>query len=251
MGETPASVLEEELRRLESEPPDGAQVRRRIDLSNELAWEIALSDGPRARRLSEENFSESQSLAYERGLAFARRNLAYFDMMETRLEAAYRHMREAADSLRRLHEDGGLSSALDSLCLICLLMGDFEQARRYAHETLVLTRDLDDLRGQAWAHHNLGWVQRELKNHRDSEEHFQESLQLFRQVPYAVGEVRVLGRLGALYQDQGRLEEARKLHEECLVIAEELQIPLVLASVYNDLAAVLRQSGDQAARHAG
>ena len=239
------AVLEKELQQLnQAHGLDPHQPARRIDLINDLAWEIALSNPTRARGLVEEAREASTAQGYAKGLAFAARNLAYFHLMDTRLEEAYFLMQEARTALYGLGEEHGEATAMDILSIICRSLGRYEQALDYAHENLKFNERRGDLRGRAWAYHNLGWIHHDLKERAEAVRHYNLSLNLFREARYDVGTARVLTRLGELYEEARDLDRALECFSESQLIAEKIQMPIGLAQATKDLGRMHRLRGE-------
>ena len=234
-----SAVLEAELQALGDAPAERAARERRIDVINDLVWEIALTDGERAQRLAREALDRARELEYERGIAYGLRNSGYFHMMGTRLEESRVESGEAARLLEKLGEDRGLATATDTLFIVARGLGEFEAAIDYAHRTLKLYQKVGDRRGEAWANHSLGWLYCDMRDYDQAEGYLERSLELFDD--YGVGIARSLGRLGDLYLETGRLDQARTTLTRTVEVAEASNVPVVIGGALQELGQTLLQ----------
>ena len=74
--------------------------------------------------------------------------------------------------------------------------------------------------------------------------HSEQALEQWRQAGNVEGAAAVLGNLGALLSDQGRLEAARERYEEGLAIVRALGVPRRIATFCNNLGSLQRMMGD-------
>jgi tetratricopeptide (TPR) repeat protein len=128
-------------------------------------------------------------------------------------------------------------------------LGDLKKAMDYYKKASEISRDLDDLRGEASVFLNIGNVYHENRQPEEANTFYQRALVLFREVNDLSGEAKILGSLGnnALsvmeflqaknYYEQA-LEIHRQLNEVDLQAADLMNIGLIFASTKNLSAAI-------------
>src|SRR5437867_2973006 len=71
------------------------KTRERVDLLNEIAWEIWATNPARAGELTSESLAVAEELGYDRGVAHARRNQGLLHYTRSDVEQAMRLQLEA------------------------------------------------------------------------------------------------------------------------------------------------------------
>jgi tetratricopeptide (TPR) repeat protein len=98
----------------------------------------------------------------------------------------------------------------------------FSDALRCLQEALEISEKFGDVRGKAWAFHNLGLVRSGQGKPDEARSYYQLSLDMFRSIGDRRHEARTLNNLGLLEQDTGSLQEALLYFKDSLTICEEV-----------------------------
>jgi tetratricopeptide (TPR) repeat protein len=127
------------------------------------------------------------------------------------------------------------------------MVGELEVARRHRDASLRLYQVINDRKGIAAAHNDLGDLL--LRQHRPAEarRYYAESLALRRELGDKVGTSVSLNDLGNVALAQGDYTAARSFHEESLAIRREVGWTAAIPSSLTNLAEVARHRGDYAA----
>ncbi|MEE9264115.1 MAG: tetratricopeptide repeat protein [Vicinamibacteria bacterium] len=230
--------IEELERRLATLPKDDSVVEERIDLLNQLAWEIGFQNVDRAAELTLEAKALATERSYQKGIAFSRLNEAFGDYYFAKHQRALAGAREALDLLREIGERGGEANALFGLGMVHWSLGDFEKALQYMHESLVLFRELARPTREAWVVTSIGGVYENLGDLDKALEFHNRSLELFRSLGDRNGEGRSLTGIGTVYQRQNEHTRALEYHRKALTLFRQADNKMGLARALNDIGTI-------------
>lgn len=124
--------------------------------------------------------------------------------------------------------------------------GEYERARSWLEEGLLLYRELDDASGVAWTCTELGESALQRREFATASTLFEESLATFRSLGDRRGVAVSLRNLGVIAVAHHDLEQARSRYEESLETQRELGNRVGIANVLNNLGNVARDQGDLA-----
>ena len=168
----------------------------RIDLLNEIAWEIWAVNPSRAGELTLESLAAAEELGYDRGIAHARRNQGLLHYMRSEVEQAMRLQLQALAWFESHDDRRGEGMVNLSLAYIYWGFGDFKRGLDLALKTLHLFEAIPDEEGQAWALQTLGTFRYDWKEYQESQECFVKARELFRRIGSRLGEGRAVNGIG-------------------------------------------------------
>lgn len=204
--------------------------RKKVDLLNDLAWELGLTNTKRAFSLSKDALKLSRKIDYDIGLAYGYRNLGYCQLISSHLEEGLQNSQNAVDRFKTLNDKSGEATAMNTISLVFWRLGHYDEALNCSFMALDLSTEIKDKRGQAWALQNSGFIYLEVGDKKLSIDFFDKSLKLFREIGYLVGESRVYTGLGQVYQNSGELEKALQFHLKSLGISQATKIIIGIAT---------------------
>jgi two-component system, NtrC family, sensor kinase len=246
--------------RLEAMPENSIE---RIDLLNQIAWEIWATNPTRAGELTRESLAAAEELEYGGGIAHARKNLGMLHYMRSEVEQAM-HLQLEALAWFEAHDDRRGEAIVNlALAYIYWGFGDFKRGLDLAMKSLASFEAIPDEEGEAWALQTLGTFHYDWKDYRESQECFLKARDLFRRLEDREGEARALNGIGnalhalndwegalecefaslaihrstgdrlgeaktindigRIYQSLARLDEAARYHEESLALRRDAQ----------------------------
>jgi tetratricopeptide (TPR) repeat protein len=115
-----------------------------------------------------------------------------------------------------------MALTLRELSWVTFRRGDFEEAEKYAEESLTLCREFGDRQEIASTLNILGIVTIVRGMYEEAEQYFGESLRLCKEIGDRRMETRCLNNLGEIARKQGKYEEAARYYEKSLPIAREI-----------------------------
>ncbi len=230
--------IEEFEGRLAALPKDDSVVEERIDLLNQLAWEIGFQNVDRAAELTLEAKALATERSYQKGIAFSGLNEAFGDYYFAQHQRALAGRREALDLFREIGERGGEANALFGLGMVHWSLGDFEKALQYMHESLDLFRELAHPTREAWVVTSIGGIYENLGNLDKALEFHNRSLELFCSLGDRNGEGRSLTGIGTVYQRQNKHARALEYHRKALKLFRQTDHKMGLARALNDIGTI-------------
>jgi signal transduction histidine kinase len=259
-------------------------IPERVDLLNNLGWELWVLDPPRAVKLSRESLELAKNIGYEKGIAYAQLYLSFMQYSRENVEKA---MEYVLDSLHWFQNNGDKSGeALSYLGFGFLYWGlsDFERGFDTVFQARKLYEELNDANGLAWTMVALGGFYQDWKDYQQALQHFQNALELFKSVHSLSGEARAiigignafnslgeneqaimylnnslkiyqslnnkfgesraLNDIGLIYQDMDNLEKALEFHQKSLALREELNYPQGLSTSLMDIGNIYYKQKD-------
>jgi tetratricopeptide (TPR) repeat protein len=170
-------------------------------------------------------------------------NLLRFEGFE--LDLASRELLARATLAHTESGSGVLPGRLPAaLANIDMAEGKLDQADKHLQQALAAFRPQGDRRNEAMMLNNTGYL-RGLQNlpHEAEPLHLQ-SLEIRREIGDTVGQGRILGMLSTIYENDGRLNEAREAATESYRIANEANDKLFMATGLAQLASVEQKAGN-------
>ncbi|MGB5645599.1 MAG: tetratricopeptide repeat protein, partial [Muriicola sp.] len=117
-------------------------------------------------------------------------------------------------------------SALNALCLEYIQLGEFDQAKGYADQAIILAEQLDYKKGRAYALKNKGLAVYYQGKYKDVLENWTQSLQTFEAIKDTLGVANLASNLGAIYYNLGSHARALDYYLKSLDISQKLGDPV-------------------------
>jgi signal transduction histidine kinase/tetratricopeptide (TPR) repeat protein len=201
-----------------------AEVIKKIDDLNEKAWEVHITQPKAALELSSEAKTLSEEYSYQKGLAYAIRNMGvsyrYLSNQETALTFSF----QALDMFINLGDKKGEAQAYISIGAIYYYVGDFERSLDYFLKGMHYSEEVGDKEMQAYAYNGAGYIYGAVLNdYKKGIELLQKALLLSNEIGVSKDlRPRILDSIAEVYQNNEQLEEAYKASLECLRLSEQL-----------------------------
>ena len=122
--------------------------------------------------------------------------------------------------------------------------GDYEQAKKYYEEILIIRKETGDKSGIAGSIHNLGNVALSQGDYEKAKKYYEESLAIYKEIGDKIGIATPILSLGNVALNQGDYEQAKKYYEESLVIKKEIGNKDGIARSINNLGNLAYYQGD-------
>ncbi|MFW5941384.1 MAG: tetratricopeptide repeat protein [Chloroflexota bacterium] len=128
-------------------------------------------------------------------------------------------------ALRLAQENGDTTSQLSALNMLATALLDWEEEEKalaYLQRGAELARELDDWNWQLSFLAQAGFAAYRTGDGEQALSHYEAALEMATRVQDRPAEARLLGRLGAVYADMGRLPDAVETAQQALTLAQEL-----------------------------
>lgn len=194
---------------------------RKIDELNRKAWEVHITQPKQGLELAEEARSLSEQCSYQKGLAYAIRNMGVSHRYLSNLETALSLSIQALDMFIQLEEKAGEAQAYISIGAIYYYMGDYERGLDYFLKGLKHNEEIGNEEAQAYALNGAGYIYSTLGNNKKGIEFLQRALSLSREVNVSPDlQPRVLESMATVYYNDEQLDKAYETYLECLQLSE-------------------------------
>ncbi len=212
--------------------------KKRVDALNELAWQVAGEDQPWALKKSNEALELAIKLGYDAGRAYAQRNISYCDLIEGRLEDAFKSGIEAMATFVRLEDELGQCTTSDSLTHVYISLGNYDKALEAALRALKLSQKLEFERGIAYGYFNLAIIDGDTGKFDSGIENLKQAARKFEKIDYEPGLAWVMVRWGELYEKSKNYHEAIKTLEEATELGKKNNLGLVSARALTSMVSI-------------
>lgn len=218
-----------------------------VDALNAEAFELRMSDTPRALQLAQQAHEQALAIDHPRGLAYAllRWSLCEFILglpvapLQARLDQAH-------SLLEALGEVPGHLDALNLQALIQERLGSYEQALLLHQRALELARHLGELQAESRSLNNMAGIYLALGQLPEAMELLQRSLERAEHAGSLSDQAYALGQLGMVLQSIGEMELAAEHLQRSLRCARQTQDLARQATSALDLGALQSKLGQHA-----
>ena len=200
------------------------EVIRKIDDLNARSWAVHITQPKLGLELSSEAKSLAEEYSYQKGLAYAIRNMGVSHRYLSNLETALMLSFQAHDMFLQIDEKSGEAQACVSIGAIYYYMGDYERCLDFFLKGLRYSEESGNKEAQAYAYNGAGFTYGVvLGNHKKGLEFLQKALTLSKEAGISKDlQPRVLDSIAETYMIDGLLDEAYETSLECLKLSEEL-----------------------------
>jgi len=201
-----------------------AEILKKIDDLNAHAWEVHITQPRLGLELSSEAKTLSEEYSYQKGLAYAIRNMGVSHRYLSNLETALSLSFQALDMFVQLEDKSGEAQAYVSIGAIYYYMGDYERSIDLFLKALRYSEEAGNKEAQAYAYNGAGYTYGVvLGNHEKGLEFLQKALTLSKEIGISQDlQPRVLDSIAEIYMHAGQLDKAYETSLECLKLSEEL-----------------------------
>lgn len=222
------------VKELEAKLPTVEEGEEKVDILNELAWELWTADTPRAIEFTLAGLELAQTLQYEKGLAYARLNEGVI-YWQTDVDKAIPNFLDALQWFEKAGDKTGEANTLGLMGIIYWSFGDFERGFDLAIKGLELFKEVQDLTGEGWAYNTLGGFHYDLKDYSQTLSYFQCGLEIFKKIKNRVGQARALNGIGNAYHFMGEYDKALEYQRKSLRILRQIDHKMSESRTLNDI----------------
>jgi len=220
------------------------ELKTSIDASNLEAWLIVRIDPAKSLAIAEKCLAESESLNYQKGIAWSYGNIGAAYTWLGNYELALQNSFKGLELLREVGDQKHEVQILYTIFVIFHLLGDYEKQAHYAEESLNLARAIGDRPGEANGLNGLGTARYTFGK-------YEEAILVLREgalLAEEIGEKNVLGKIyDGLGQASFHLEnyqQALEYKNKSLVISNELGVKQVQSFAHDGLGEIYTKLSD-------
>ncbi len=150
------------------------------------------------------------------------KSIGYIYEVFNDFENAFKTYLRCKEISHSINDEAGESNAAISLASLYLRKNDVESALQTIDESIKIKKKIEDKRGLAFAYYHKGKICWNRKNYPLAVQHFIDAMKIHVETGEKLGMVMCGLELGALYIEQGQIDEALNISEESLQCAKDL-----------------------------
>ena len=217
---------------------------KRVDLLNQLAWEIRYNLQEESKKYSEEAFKISKEKDYARGRAYARINLGVNHFLKSENKEALELLRRALKYFTRFENEKGLSVALAFTGYVFESFGDYETGLEYAQKALDKVKMIRFREGEAEIQSLIGLIYSRLPDYDRALIAYNESLKIREKIRDRNAAASSFNRIGRIYSLKKEYDKALENYRKSLRIREEFNLRSALPWTYLGIASTYEEMND-------
>ena len=217
---------------------------KRVDLLNQLAWEIRYTNQEESKKISEHALKVSKERDYARGRAYARINLAVNHFLKSENREALELLRRALIYFTRFENEKGLCVALAFTGYVFESFGDYETGLEYAQKALEKVKKIRFKEGEAEIQSLIGLIYSRLPDYDRALIAYNDGLQIREKIRDWSAVASSYNRIGRIYSLKKEYDKALQNYHESLRIREELKLYSALPWSYLGIASTYEEMSD-------
>ena len=237
-------ILEKKLGNLRDKPDSGASGRKKVDVLNELASEVVLSDCGAAEDYAKRALDIAEKMGYHKGEAKCYRLIGLSYEYRARYDETLACYNKALHTSRRIKDKQGIAKAILNIGGIYADLGHFDKALKYQIRALRHFEDLGNKHDIAGSFINIGATYQHLKNFEQGAQYNIEALKIFEKIGHAEGIADAAINIGGCYGMLGDYDGAFNYATKALAIYKELGEILKMAQAYLIIGTICGQKKD-------
>ncbi len=208
------SLLEERLAQATDE-------RKKIDLMNELGYELRSRDMAKAETLTDKALSLALRLRYRFGIAAAMRNKGIFAYNRGNYQDALKYLNDSENEYQNIQDVRGHASVLSNKGLVYWKLGEHSKALDAYMSALAINVTMNDKVHQCATLINIGGLYQTMENLDRAREFYKQALELAKACDLYVEWGTVLSNIGTIHYYNNEKQKALEYFLESLKIREQ------------------------------
>jgi signal transduction histidine kinase len=198
------------------------KLMRKIDGLNIEAWQVHITQPHLALELSHEAKKLSEECSYQKGLAYAIRNMGVSHRYLSNLETALSLSFQALGMFVEIGEKSGEAQAYVSIGAIYYYMGDYDRGLDYFLKGLQHAEESGNKEALTYAYNGAGYIYSTLGNHKKGLDFLQRALTLCRESQNSGLECAILDSVAVVYMNDQQLDKAYETYLVCMNLSQKL-----------------------------
>ena len=226
-----ASILDSLQHILPSVQPD----TQRIDILNEIAWELTDDNPEQARQYLDSTFRYSRRVGFLRGQG---NSLNYLGVLESKvgaIDSAIYYFQAAIPIREKLGDRRGVANLYNNIGNAYDELGQYENALDNYHRSLRIREDLKDSLRIYRLYYNIGDMYERMGNYPEAQDFILRYLENMEPLGLSEGVANAYNVLGNIHFEVNRFEDAREAYFKSLGMHKELGNSREVSTLLNNL----------------
>lgn len=266
--------------------PSLSQDTNRVNILNEIAWQIRSIDPERAMRFATEGVGLARELKYVVGISYGLRSVGSTYHAQGDYPEALRCYYEGLAIEEKRGDERAMAFMYNSLGYTYYFQRNYASSKKYYMQAIQIRRKLKDMDGLGFSYNGLGLVFHKLKQpdstqyyleqalkirkklnipaqiggtlsnlaglfitkdaYDKAQDYATEALVLFRKSGHKMGEVDALLHLTRIYLKKKQIDSALRVGKECLTLSQKVSAKYFMQEILDTFAEIYTESGDYA-----
>lgn len=212
-----------------------------IDRTNEKIWSARFGNFESTQKLSVQNLKKAEAAQYQKGIAYAKLNLASMNFLNSRNDAALEYLKSSLLWFKENTHEQGYVRAILLEGNVFESFGDYERTLSLWLEAYKISKETHDTESEAEACSQLGLVYSRLGNYRKALDYFNTGLSIREERNDENAVASSLNRIGMVHRQMKKYDESLEFYLRSLEIRKKNRqlsaIPwtlLGIATTYED-----------------
>jgi serine phosphatase RsbU (regulator of sigma subunit) len=193
----------------------------RIDAINQILWDKRFGDSESVATEGSVNLSLAQKAGYQKGIAYARLNIAAANFYQSKNDIALKTLSEAFRWFENNKQEKGYVRALLLKGNIFESFGDYEKTLNYWLEAYKISLEMNDRESEGESCSQLGLIYSRLCNFQKSLEYFNKGLKIREEIGDENGAASSLNRIGMVLRQMKKYDESLEYYFRSLEIRKK------------------------------
>lgn len=216
----------------------------KVDILNDLCWEIEKTNPKRALSLAEKANSISTELNYSYGIAKSFLMMGYVQERLALFNKALGNFFKAQTIFFEINCPSELYRATNMLGYIYCRLGNYDKALLFFQNCLTISKEINDMRGQSNALNNIGEIYCALNQYNEALGYYEECCALSVNIDNDYGVAGATGNMGYVYNQLGNYKMALEFYDKSIKMFRDKQEYLHEAELLNKAGEVYFKLGD-------
>ena len=215
--------------------PMASQDTQRIDILNEIAWELTDDDPEKARQYLDSTFRFSQRIGYLKGQG---NSLNYRGVLESKvgaIDSAIHYFQAAVPIRQELGYQRGVANLYNNIGNAYDELGQYEEALENYHRSLRIREELKDSLRIYRLYYNIGDLYERMGNYPEAQDFILRYLENMEPLGHSDGVANAYNVLGNINFEVNRFEDAREAYVKSLAMHRELGNSREVSTLLNNL----------------
>ena len=192
-------------------------LKGKIDDLNQRAWEVRVTDLPKAFELSEESVKLARSINYPKGLAEGLRSLGFSYVRFFKNDEAAPLLKESLLLFQSLNDLKGQAVVYEYMGIIERNWGNLGKSLELLLKGNDLIQQTDPPEIEITSCYQIGVTYKHLGNHENALDYLYRTLSLAKKINFTLMEAYAIHIIGSIYFDNGNYNQALDCYQQGLI----------------------------------
>jgi signal transduction histidine kinase/tetratricopeptide (TPR) repeat protein len=198
-----------------------ASLKEKIDDLNQQAWEVRVTDLPKAFELSQESVKLARSIDYTKGLAEGLRSLGFSYVRFSKNDEAVPLLKESLSLFQSLNDLKGQAVVYEYMGIIERNKGNLGTSLELLLKGNNIVGQTGPLEVEVTTAYHIGVTYKHLGNYENALDHLYRALSLAKEINLTLMEGYAINIIGSIYFDNGDYNQALDCYQQGLIIRQQ------------------------------